>query len=465
MHLTAIERLRLPATVACAACIAVAPRQLDAQSPAEMLRQAAADLETQVAPADRGATRYVSLYNLPLERRRQAAAVVSFVLNSVSRTERIALPTPAPGSAGGLLRLNLNDYAIDRDLWEALAARDPYWHVTTKAIDPRGGKPTTVQTDGGWVGLETAARLRTLTASRGAVVRADYFVVRAATTADGGLYYELAGVPRREREFFQEIGLDLAEINRLRADRGANLLDSNVTREVRRVVRRQGPLGGAWHTYDVATSTAERDPLRNPFAFEYDAGEHIAARPNGLHWFALYDRRGARQDSVPDTIAKDTTDAFGAGAITPMLSCVRCHVEDGLRPFLNDQRRLLAGGVELFAERPADARRLAAFYDTDLARETSRDREDYAEVVGRATGGLGVRDTAAALAWLYDDFVHQQVALDRAAREVGCQSEDLRARLRGSFDPVLLALAEGMSVQREQWEASFAEAALAAASP
>lgn len=431
-------------------------------TPADELRAAVADLESHVPPAEWHATRYLSVYNLPREHWTESQAVVSFVLNSVSRNERIVRPTLVPGSGGRLLRFSLDDYRLPADVWELLASEDPYWHLRTQALDPTSGKTRQVFTDGGWVRLDVGAALRSKTRSAGALLRADFFVVRVATTLDGGHYYRFAGVPATEAEWFAALGIDLKTVSTLHADRGANTIRSDITQKVRRVVRRQGPLGGAWQTYDVARSTAERDPLRNPFAFEYDASEQIATKRNGLHLFGLHDRQGRRQETVPDVIAKDASDPHGPGIVTPMLSCVRCHVEAGLRPVANDQRQLAARGVELFAERPHDADRLAAFYGSTLEKELRRDREDYAEAVAAATGGCHPAEVAAWLAEMYRAYHDELVTPSTAARELGLPGESLVNALSGATDPVLLALAAGISVQREQWEVSFAEAALRA---
>jgi hypothetical protein len=426
-------------------------------TPAIELETALADLR-QLPAHEQRETRYVTLYNLMPGERNEAAAAVSFLLNSVSRTGTIVRPSALAN--GRLLRFSLAWYGLPPEVWEALVSdREPYFHLTSQALDPATRKVKTVYTDGGWLNLARAAELRALTQSGGAVVRGDWLVSRVALPPH---YYQFAAVAQTESEFLARLGLDLRAIDDLAADAGANLIFSQVTRKVRRVVRRPGPLGGAWHTYDVERSTPERDPLRNPFAFTYDAGEHIAAKRNGLHLFALYDRNGRRQDAVPDRIAKDTSDPHGDGIIAPLISCVRCHVEDGLRPFVNDQQRLLSGGVDLFADRAENAQRLAEFYDSDLGKQLRRDREDYAEAVSAATGGMTTAATAAALGRLFRGYVYELVTPEKAAAELGL-SGNLHTALASSRDPVILALCERVAVQREQWEASFAEAAVLAA--
>jgi hypothetical protein len=239
------------------------------------------------------------------------------------------------------------------------------------------------------------------------------------------------------------------------------LITSGVTRKPRRISRWQGPAGGVWQTYDTFGDDPAKDPLRDPtFAGGYDASEHIAAKANGLHLFALFDAKGLRQDAVPDRLAKDDTDPHGDGVLVPMLSCVRCHVEDGLRPFVDDQQRLLAGDVKLLAEDKDTADSLAAFYNAArLEKQATRDREDYAAAVAEATGGMTTKQLVAALTETFGAYQNGLVTPERAARELGVERME---SLRASRDPILLALAAGVSVLRQQWEASFAEAALLA---
>lgn len=442
-----------------ATCIAalVVARPLFAASSASELAAAADDLARNVAPQEWRATRYVSLYHVREEDRERQRAVLAFVLNAVSRSATLVAPRVVENASAALVRVNLDDYKLPAETWEALVAdREPYWHITTEVLDPRTRKKTTVFTDGGWVGLNAAARLREMTGSGGAVARGDWFVAKASVPPH---YYRLAGIGATLADWQKLVGVDAKTIVVLRANRGANLFYSGVTRQPRRVSRWQGPAGGVWHTYDSFGDDPAKDPIRNPtFSGGYDASEHIATKANGLHLFALFDAKGTRQDSVPERLAKDDTDPHGDGVLVPMLSCVRCHVEDGLRPFADDQQRLHAGGAKLLAADKDTAVALAAFYDSaKLDKLAARDREDYAEAVAHATGGMSVKQLVAAFTDAYGGYRNELVDAERARRELGVG--DL-SPLAASRDPVLLALLAGIRVQRLQWEASFAEAAL-----
>ena len=325
----------------------------------------------------------------------------------------------------------------------------------------------TVTTDGGWVDLQAAARLRAATRSAGALLRADYFVTQATIPPR---YYEFAGVPESESEFLKSLGVDQKVIDRLRANAGANLIISGVTAKPRRIVWSQGPLGGVYSTLDVERVDAPHDPLRRPISvagleFQYDVSEWFAVAPNGLWRTALFNAAGRRQNAVPDRVAKDTSDPLGDGIVVPLVSCIRCHREAGLRPFADDQTRLLAGGVDLYSYDPDIVQRAVEFYDEPrLQRQMQFDRQTYADAVRRATSGMKPEEVADALAEVVRNHSYLPVTIEQAAREVGLTLTEFRIALAATRDPVILLLLEGRPVLRGQWESSFAEAALAAAS-
>jgi hypothetical protein len=296
-------------------------------------------------------------------------------------------------------------------------------------------------------------------------LRADDFVARATVTPH---YYAFAGVPATETEFLKSLGVDAATIDRLRANAGANLVISGVTQKPRRIVWSQGALGGVYETLDVAAVDAVRDPIRRPLSaggvnLKYDAGEWFALAPNGLWRVALYDSAGKLQQSVPDRIAKDTSDPHGDGIVTPIVSCIRCHTESGLRPFRDDQSRLFSTGrIDLRSYDPTIVQRAVEFYDEPrLQRQMTFDRDTYAAAVERAAH-LKPEELATALATAVREFAYLPVTCEQAAREIGMPKEQLVAALVKSHDPILLMLIEGRPVLRGQWESSFAEAAMLA---
>ncbi|MCC7085947.1 MAG: hypothetical protein IT427_13170 [Pirellulales bacterium] len=481
-------------------------------APADEVRAAAADVERLPHEAQAG-VRYLTLYNIEPSRRMQALRVVNYTLNALSRTRTISHVTSISPT---LVRFSVAQFAPRPDeftawfnAWEKLAESDPYLHLRTEVVEQgrgsRGeGQDTVnihrsfldsrsshliVSTDGGWTDLAAAARLRSATHSIGALLRADYFV---ATVTAAPQYYELAGIPDNETDFVKSLGLDRNVVDRLRANAGANVIVSGVTSKPRRIIWSQGPLGGVYVTLDVQQVDAERDPLRRPvsvegrswtaeerenpkttlsshsrrsstLAFRFDASEWFAVAPNGLWRTALFNSAGKRQDAVPDRVAKDTSDPHGDGIVVPMISCIRCHRESGLRPFADDQTRLLAGRVDLFSDDPKIVQRAAEFYDEPrLQRQMNFDRETYAAALDRIAGGLKPDELADDLAAVVRNYAYLPITPDVAAREVGLSHEAFRAALATTQDPIILTLLEGRPVLRGQWDSSFAEAALVA---
>ncbi|HWA98596.1 MAG TPA: hypothetical protein VG713_08890, partial [Pirellulales bacterium] len=318
-------------------------------APADAAAAAAADLNS--IPFERHVqTRYLALPGASREERLAQVKAVSFLLNSVSRSRSIVVPSIVDDDVS-LMRVDLAAYSDLRvegtytelfTAWERLAKDDPYFHIRTKVV--ADGNVREVTTDGGWVGLETARRLRELTGSFGAVLRADYFVA----TVGGLAYYEWAGIPEREADFFAQFGIDPGTINRLAADSAANLVRSSVTFKPRRIIERPGVFGTVLQTKDVDAESPDRDPIRNPIdvqeqRFVFQASEYFALGANRLWRVALYDAAGKRQATVPDTVAKDFA---GNGIIAPLVSCLRCHERNGgsagLQPFRDDQTDLIA---------------------------------------------------------------------------------------------------------------------------
>ena len=452
-----------------------------AQTPATELAAALRDVK-RLPPQEAVNSRYLSLYAVPPEKRNELLRVASYALNALSRSRVIARPTQVTQT---LWRLRISDYATDHadvvawtKAWERLAQDDPYWHLRTEIAPqqvvtitrttnplavPSIDKTKIVTIDGGWVGVRNAGELRLATGSFGAILRADWFVANALIAPR---YYEFTGVPGTEAEFQKSLGVDPAAIARLRADLGANLLISNVTNKERRVTFHPGPLGGYWFTLDVEETTAAKSFLRRPvsaggFFPEYDASEIFAVAPNGTFRIAVFNRQGQRQDTVKDKIAKDTSDPHGDGIITVGVSCLRCHAE-GLRPFTDDQSRLLTGRIGLQSYDAGIIQRALEFYNAPrMLRQMRFDVETYADAVEQASG-YTIKQAAEALAHVVREHDYLPVKREQAAREIGVEPEQFATLVERSGDPLLLLLAAGRPILRNQWTSSFAAVAIAA---
>src|SRR5262249_31622267 len=120
--------------------------------------------------------------------------------------------------------------------------------------------------------------------------------------------------------------------------------------------------------------------------------------------------------------------------------------------------------VDLLSPDPAITQRAAEFYDEPrLQRPIQFDRQTYADAVARCTGAMKPDQLADDLAALNRNFAYLPVTLDQAALEVGVSPDEFRQCLVTSHDPVILLLLQNQNVLRGQWESSFPEAALVAA--
>lgn len=445
------------------------------ETPQEILDVVMEDLQN--TPSDaRENFRYLSMAHVPEDQHDDLARAVSFVLNSTSRSTVISRPGVIHGTK--IIRIDLSRYAPDpKDFssyssnWFAVASKDRYWHILTEKQDEDGNVKTFLA-EGPWLREGALRELREMSGAKGVLMRADQWLVVASSTEPIGYYYFLAGIPKTEKQFLAQFNVSFERDFDFLILRGASLIESQVTFKPRRLYRAQSVFGGIYITRDMEVPKAETDPLRHPidddltFEISHDASEIIAVGRNGLFRYALYDGDGERVDTVPDVIAKDSTDPHGTGILYPMISCVRCHVENGLRPFQDDFSALVNQPDRAFVQlNPQGLERVRFFYDqAALASDIAVDRKIYDDATMQAAA-VNFAEMSQILAEQYNKFLNQVVTLERASAEVGVAPDEFRAGLQKSTDPIILTLVDGRSVLREQWEDSFPEAATVLAAP
>ena len=469
------------------------PAKTDDTSPdipqAEKPNKAKRVVEPHITPAQAVAAALTNLSTLDTQWQGQMRYIVcetpeeqvavTYMLNAVSRNRVLIRPKCVQGSPTGraLLRIDLPALGSPRDpkvfqelfaAWEKLAEEDPYFHVRTQVAvaGTKEAKITTV--DGGWTNIENATRLRKLSGSAGAVLRADYVVTQLATTE----YYAWAGVPATEVEFVKLLGVDAKVISELAADTAANVLVSNVTHKNRRIFRIPGPLGGVNFTQDIAAEGPDKDVIRAPVdiattqstqRYKYDASEWFAAKANKFWLVALYDAAGKRQASVPDAVAHDTT--AQNGIVQPIKSCIVCHSlhggAGGLQLFSDDQTKLLNGQSAILKSfSPAVAQRIGELYDFPrMLRDQNRDREDYEEAVKQACNCTSIA-AAQSLFNVYSGYAEKAVTKEIAAAELGVTVDTFIKQISESTDPISLSLRGGQEVTRKAWESAWQDAIL-----
>lgn len=454
----------------------------DRMRPVDEVRQVSVALRD-YAPEMAKNMRFLSLATVPDEEKPIAAGIASFVLNSLGDSGYITRPEWVPGTA--LIAFNLRNYTateetykVHWETWERLAGEEPYFHVRqdvaeeVKSKDKDGKavvetKVKTVTVDAPWLPADLCREVREASASIGPVMRLEHWLSRVMLPPD---YYALAGVPQAEEDFLKLLGIDAAAIRKLNRDRGANVISKVAFGRSRRVSSYNGPFGSLWVTKDVVETRGKRDAVRQPLAFavnpqsgevaqlfEFDAGEFIAAKANGLHLFALYDKNHQRQDAVPlggpgKSIARDTSEDHPGfdGVVSPGLSCVRCHTESGLRP-LDDVQSTLPGIAAL-----PDAQAILSFYNPPQVQLRLRQaREQYAIAVSQSCD-LTSEQVAEGLGKLVRVHLYELVTAERAAQECGAELGAFLETARHVSDPYALLLVQGKAVHREAFEASFA---------
>lgn len=312
-------------------------------------------------------------------------------------------------------------------------------------------------------------------------------------------------------------GITEADVAKLRSDQKVAMFRSQVTGKPRAVVMFRGAQGRisvnqglVMITQDMRDSDVDplADPMLNLLKFKFPAIELFAEMPNGMLAYALYtgdingdgdydaaDGEGELVRSAPDDIAADhLIPAPHTKRLQPAISCIRCHNQkrgqshsEGWIDMQNDVQLLLKSRLDVFGEKSDGfpdhdtIDRLAGLYAGDLTKPLGRARDDLAEAMLRLTGNPG-DDNASAVTIAHDRMIktyhgywYDLVSPEAACRELGFAVDGKDAAIKllkqmlpplapDSFgvapeDPRLGALKAGVSINRLQWEAVYADAA------
>lgn len=320
-------------------------------------------------------------------------------------------------------------------------------------------------------------------------------------------------------EFFLETfaGVTETDIAKLRSDQKVAMFRSNVTGKPRSVVLFAGAQGRisvnqglVAITQDMRDSDVDplADPLLNLLRHKFPAIELFAEMQNGMIAYGLYtgdingdgeydaaQGEGELVRSAPDDIASDATvPAPHTTRLQPAISCIRCHIQqrgevqpEGWLDLTNDVQKMLKSRLDVFGEKPNHfpdqdtVDRLAGLYSGDLTKPLRRARDDFAEAMLRLTGNPGdesassVTLTHQRIGKVYNAYWYDLVTPETACRELGFDVDgepaaiNLLKRLLPPLAPDhigispedarLGALKAGVSINRLQWEAVYADAA------
>jgi mono/diheme cytochrome c family protein len=391
---------------------------------------------------DREFIRYVTLTNRynagvcgdTLDRER--FAIVKLV-NMLSTDTSVTPPTPIDDEEL-IYRIDIRDYNWDRDVdvggqqfrdgWEAIIAASPY------AVP--------------FVG-DQAEDLRDDTVTDVPVLNADAMLDVAAL---GDLYYGLIEV---------DVNQSLADFvaNDLGIDVDDNFEDGDVVRAgtTRSAISREDRVverhdlgrrrGVFWQSFDFAADDNGSNIFTDPFGFNQGGTEAIFSLPNGLLGFIIADENDnivGESNLLLDTFQDD----FVART---SVSCSNCHaqgfnlVTDEVRPFVDRNRiRFQRDDFELVTD--------IYLEPADFAAVISEDSQLYQQALQLAglpiTGGDPVASA----------FVrfNQGVDLATAAGELGVTEAVLEDNIN-LLDPRLIAMRDGVLVDREDFTDSFEE--------
>ena len=470
--------------------------------PADWTGWALSDL-VQLPETDRPFQRYLAI---PSWGNEQWVPALNFGVNTaVSHAQTIQLGTVVAN--GWMVRYDLRRLSPRADTlvktiatWDSLARQDPYLHVPASNIDAGEGLAIVAPI----IAADHAAVLANLSLSVGAVYRADWFLVKALSTLNGGAYYDFRQVIRKPEKgtaldnWLSQRGLFVGTTQQVGGERRAAMFRSGVTAKSRRVdlfPTLSGGLGSITRDVKDGNIQANSHPLRNLIDFDDDGSEIIVAQPNGLHDYLLADGAGNIVDEAPPDLVRDhTIPPPHTSRLQPARSCISCHAlegEDGWRTVRNDVQSLLKSNLNVFADlsklgisREEAVDKLAGFYALDIEHADgllARARRDYSTAVYRCAAGIQFdpsKSIVAQVGQLTTNIIHDYdyaiVDPGRAALELGFKPPkdyqgDLLADVLGPIDPTIEAdpvvgfLRIGVGVNRTDWETVFQDAALLAA--
>lgn len=433
--------------------VAVGPVKTSAPMPNPSAEVLAAWRDASRLPADQAKqTRYLSLYNVPVDRRPEAIKVLSFHVNSLSREADLVRPRRVTDS---LVAVELDSYGWPAAAWDRLADADPWFHaqvqseiagereqefgyyvegrwVTTRVakVATKESKRQTVSAP--WLPVMESYLLVAAAGSPAPIYRADWFIDQTGQQRGEQGYYEFLGL-KNLADAEALAGLDRKAAAKARREVAAIVTESGVALNNRQVWRFGTVAGGWWETRDANTSVAKKNAVRNLDGdFDFDAMEIYFTLPNGLFGLVLADKAGVLQAAAPDTIAADHVSTSNDRRVRIGVSCIRCH-QEGLRPVQDWSRVVFRVGNETALGSPdrEKARRLRQLYLGQFQKALTDDRTRYAETLNDFLG-MKPDEISRQYAAAWRAYESDPILPADAARELGCTEDELIAALKSA---------------------------------
>ncbi|MEM9460283.1 MAG: hypothetical protein AAGF11_39275 [Myxococcota bacterium] len=404
-------------------------------STSEMIDTMLNDISTQVSPADRPFTRYLTLTHLNnvglcASQLDEFRFGLSKAINSLSLDPIIHRPRAIDANET-IYRIDLRDYdwesAQGVDKWELLVDQNPY---AFRLLD------------------DDAEVLQDFTETEVPFMAADWLIHDAS---EPPLYYDMVDIPATLQQLEAQLGLDIDANIENREVQRAGFLSSGVSQNNRMFERHQlpsSPGGAFWLSYDFASNEGEQNLFAEPLEFDEDGGEVIFNLPNGLQAYVVADAAGNRLDEAPIAIVTDPLQPDKT--VRAGISCMSCHT-NGTQPKTDELREYVANSLEFDDNVKELVEELYVSTDEMNDLLALSDQTFNNAVAATWDGpGAGIEPIIAVYAkW------EGPVDLDRAAAELGVQPDALLSQL-GQLDPTYAPLLTGV-IDRDTFEAKFAE--------
>lgn len=461
--------------------------------------------------------RYLDMHNIPPSARPTYYGIISVLLNSCIK-ERETMVLPAYGGPDNMLiRINLHDYGIDTKAWDILGAEDPYYHQFVRQQDvltqetPElewyktglfyGGdtnKPewkqrpkavTSVTTPikkkvlAGHLDFKAIGNLCVTLHTTFPILRADWFIVNMPMEPHYSNFLGIKTLSELKKFGGFDDRADSTEVLASVVTSGSDGLCPSVAVNNRFLARRRTLWGGWWETYDFSSSTGSKNVINNFISFlrdksvknwkpKRDAAEYIVRAPTGLQWYMITD---AEDKAIATGDINIVVDSLAIDAqVRNGRSCIWCH-SNGINPFKSSFQnqvgpRMDQSDLGFYDKDPKKAiiirQRVQDVFGTpNFDYLVKLDQAQYDCAVRKASG-MGAADFAFAFRQAWDGYVNDRVDIVKACYELGVTEEELRMilglRFEGRSNGVLIQalLVPPVAIRRDQWEESFAEAAL-----
>ncbi|MFG0295621.1 MAG: SUMF1/EgtB/PvdO family nonheme iron enzyme [Maioricimonas sp. JB045] len=359
---------------------------------------------------------------------------ISKLVNSLSWGQRIVVPK-AIDPARTVFRIDLRNYGWSREIWDRIAAQDPY-HIRFQS--------------------RSADFMYEVSGTERPLLRADWFTTVASVPP---FYHELLRLPETDGELERILGVDVNENIESGNVARAGFNNSGVSRNNRMIERHTTRFGAYWKSYDFSGNSGNKNLFAHPLgpqgenAFEHDGGEIIFNLPNGLQADLRTDSTGQRIDKAPTPIVSDPRRPDRA--VINGLSCMSCHV-GGMLPKTDQVRSSVLANSEAFSQ--DELQRILRLYpeSSTFDKLLGTDSRRFTQSLIEAGVEPGKSDPVAAVATRFE----QEIDLPLAAAEVGLSTEQFVQRLTlvpslaRIFAPLTVS---GGTLQREVFVASFSE--------